>query len=154
MATTMARSGTSAGLAGLLLRAGERALARSSAAASVGASSSAARGLAGDATDAAQQPTKVTKAVTKEYLDEARWKIFGTYPGNGLRSGRKILRKNLVGDKVLAWYPQTEPHAKVHKGDKLWDDPDLWTAKERLERYKRRGKGPPKKGAGKRATRK
>jgi len=91
---------------------------------------------------------------TKEYLDQVRWRIFGSYPGNGLRSGRKVLRKNLIGDKVLAWYPQTETYGKPHRGDKLWVDPDLLTAKERLERYQRRGKGPPKKGEGKRASRK
>ncbi|QDZ20577.1 hypothetical protein HOP50_04g30970 [Chloropicon primus] len=92
--------------------------------------------------------------VTKEYLDQVRWKIFGTYVGNGLRSGRKVLRKNLIGDKVVAWYPQMESYGKPHQGDKLWDDPDLFIAKDRLERYQRRGKGPPKKGAGKRASRK
>ena len=93
-------------------------------------------------------------AATKEYLDEVRWRIFGTYVGNGLRSGRKVLRKNLIGDKVVGWYPQSGPFAKIHKADPLWEDPDVAIQKERLERYKRRGKGPPKKGAGKRATRK
>ena len=92
--------------------------------------------------------------VTKEYLDNVRFRIFGTHIGNGLRSGRKVLRKNLIGDKVLAWYPQTEAYGKPHQGDKLWEDPDLFVAKDRLERYQRRGKGPPKKGAGKRASRK
>ena len=64
--------------------------------------------------------------VTKEYLDQVRWKIFGTYVGNGLRSGRKVLRKNLIGDKIVAWYPQTESYGKPHQGDELWDDPDLF----------------------------
>jgi small subunit ribosomal protein S33 len=92
--------------------------------------------------------------VTKEYLDQVRWRIFGTYVGNGLRSGRKVLRKNLIGEKVVSWYPQTGPYAKIHKEDQLWKDPDVQEQKERLERYKKRGKGPPKKGEGKRASRK
>ena len=64
--------------------------------------------------------------VTKEYLDQARFKIFGTYIGNGLRSGRKVLRKNLIGEKVMSWYPHTALHGKVHKRDKMWAEPDLW----------------------------
>ena len=70
--------------------------------------------------------TASQNVVTKDYLDQARWRIFGTHVGNGLRSGRKVLRKNLIGDKVVSWYPQTEAYGKPHAGDKLWDDPDLF----------------------------
>jgi len=123
-----------------------RGLSSSPASTSAAAADKNAEAAAGGATPPA--------FVTKEYLDNVRFRIFGTHVGNGLRSGRKVLRKNLIGDKVLAWYPQTEAYGKPHQGDELWEDPDLFVAKDRLERYQRRGKGPPKKGAGKRASRK
>lgn len=36
---------------------------------------------------------------------EARRQIFGVVPGNNLRSGRKVLRSNLKGAQVKAYYP-------------------------------------------------
>ena len=35
--------------------------------------------------------------------------MFGTHIGNGLPSGRKLLRKKLIGDKVAAYYDHGEP---------------------------------------------
>ncbi|KAL7113239.1 hypothetical protein ACP275_04G049700 [Erythranthe tilingii] len=83
-----------------------------------------------------------TKGVT-----EARARIFGhVLNPTGQRSPHKILRKKLIGDKVAAWYPYD-----INK-----DDPLILARKEqerlnKLEMLKRRGKGPPKKGQGKRA---
>ncbi|PIN18186.1 Mitochondrial ribosomal protein S27 [Handroanthus impetiginosus] len=82
-----------------------------------------------------------------EGVTEARARIFGhVLNPTGQRSAHKILRKKLIGDKVAAWYPYD-----INK-----DDPLVMARKEqerlnKLEMLKRRGKGPPKKGQGKRA---
>jgi small subunit ribosomal protein S33 len=41
----------------------------------------------------------------EETIDEIRARIFGTHIGDGRPSGRKILRKKLIGPAVAAWYP-------------------------------------------------
>ena len=38
---------------------------------------------------------------------DARSEIFGISPGNGLRSGRKILRRRLKGPQISTYYPTT-----------------------------------------------
>ena len=57
---------------------------------------------------------------TEESLEQIRSRIFGTHIGNGIRSGRKVLRKRLVGDKVASYYP--EPVAKY---DPMFVDMDM-----------------------------
>ena len=54
--------------------------------------------------------SNITPVGTEESLEQIRSRIFGTYIGNGLRSGRKVLRKKLIGDKIASYYP--EPVAK------------------------------------------
>lgn len=39
-----------------------------------------------------------------ETLEQIRARIFGTHIGNGLSSGRKLLRKKLVGAKIAGYY--------------------------------------------------
>ncbi|KAF5734017.1 Mitochondrial isoform 1 [Tripterygium wilfordii] len=79
---------------------------------------------------------------------EARARIFGhVLNPTGQRSPHKILRKKLIGQKVAEWYPQ----------DITKDDPLVMAREEqervsKLEMLKRRGKGPPKKGQGRRAV--
>ncbi|XVF12256.1 hypothetical protein REPUB_Repub08aG0100000 [Reevesia pubescens] len=81
-------------------------------------------------------------------VTEARARIFGHIPNStGQRSAHKILRKKLIGDKVAEWYPY----------DIKNDDPLVMARQEeerlsKLEMLKRRGKGPPKKGQGRRAA--
>ena len=41
-----------------------------------------------------------------ETMDEIRARIFGSHIGNGLRSGRKVLRGKLLGTKIAAYYPK------------------------------------------------
>ncbi|XP_051118467.1 uncharacterized protein LOC127242814 [Andrographis paniculata] len=90
--------------------------------------------------------TVVAQAAVKG-VAEARARIFGhVFNPTGQRSPHKILSKKLIGDKVAAWYPY----------DIKKDDPLVMARKEqerlnKLEMLKRRGKGPPKKGQGKRA---
>jgi small subunit ribosomal protein S33 len=80
-------------------------------------------------------------------LLEARARIFGHVIGNGLRSGHKVLRKKLIGEKLLGWY-----ETPIQKLDPMYEDPKEKRRLLKLERLKRRGKGPPKKGHGKRAA--
>ncbi|XP_057776548.1 uncharacterized protein LOC130995321 [Salvia miltiorrhiza] len=90
---------------------------------------------------------KVLAEVAIKGVTEARARIFGHILNpTGQRSPHKVLRKKLIGDKVAAWYPY----------DINRDDPSVMHAQEqvrlnRLEMLKRRQKGPPKKGQGKRA---
>ncbi|XP_043701705.1 28S ribosomal protein S33, mitochondrial-like [Telopea speciosissima] len=81
-------------------------------------------------------------------VTEARARIFGhVLNPTGQRSPHKVLRKKLIGEKVAQWYPH----------DIKKDDPLVMARQEqerlsKLEMLKRRGKGPPKKGQGRRAV--
>ncbi|CAA2985046.1 28S ribosomal S33, mitochondrial [Olea europaea subsp. europaea] len=83
----------------------------------------------------------------KKSVELARVRIFGhVLNPTGQRSPHKILRKKLIGEKVASWYPY----------DIKKDDPLVMARQEqerlnKLEMLKRCGKGPPKKGQGKRA---
>ncbi|GAB4840866.1 hypothetical protein Ancab_021626 [Ancistrocladus abbreviatus] len=91
--------------------------------------------------------TLVAAAVVRG-VAEARARIFGhVLNPTGQRSPHKVLRKKLIGEKVAQWYPY----------DIKRDDPLVMARLEqerlsKLEMLKRRGKGPPKKGQGKRAA--
>ena len=99
---------------------------------------SAAHSLPAEETDQAE-----------ESIEEIRSRIFGTHIGNGLRSGRKVLRAPLLGEKLAAYYPED-----ILKSDPLMISIKAEKAKLKLDRLRRRGKAPPKKGAGKRASKK
>ncbi|KNA06458.1 hypothetical protein SOVF_180760 [Spinacia oleracea] len=92
--------------------------------------------------------TKVVAAAVVKGVAEARAQIFGHILNpTAQRSAHKVLRKKLIGDKVSEWYPYDIKH----------DDPQIMLSQEqerksKLEMLKRRGKGPPKKGYGKRAA--
>ena len=60
-----------------------------------------------------------------------------------LPTGRKLLKRALIGPTLTSWYPE-----RIRKLDALFEDPDDRRRKVKLERMKRRGKGPPKKGEG------
>ncbi|KAH7679064.1 Ribosomal protein S27/S33 mitochondrial protein [Dioscorea alata] len=87
-------------------------------------------------------------AAAVQGLTEARARIFGHILNpTGKRSAHKILRKKMIGEKVAQWYPY----------DIKNDDPLVLAREEKerlakLEMLKRRGKGPPKKGQGRRAV--
>ncbi|KAK0586987.1 hypothetical protein LWI29_015721 [Acer saccharum] len=81
-------------------------------------------------------------------VNEARARIFGhVLNPTGQRSPHKILRKKLIGDKVSEWYPHD-----IKKDDPLFMARREQERLSKLEMLKRRGKGPPKKGQGKRAA--
>jgi len=84
-----------------------------------------------------------------ESVEETRARIFGTHIGDGLRSGRKILRRALVGERLTSYYPP-----QWFGGDPLLVDVEAERKKAKLQRLSRRGKAPPKKGSGKRSGKK
>lgn len=90
----------------------------------------------------------ILAAATISGVTEARARIFGhVINPTGQKSPQKILRKKLIGEKVAQWYPHDIRH----------DDPLVMAQKEqerltKLELLKRRGKGAPKKGQGRRAV--
>lgn len=84
-------------------------------------------------------------------LNALRCQVFGTtYNPNNVRTGAKFLKKSLVGDPMLKYYPpqfklssffgQEQAFAKlIHPAEtQRWRD---------VERKRAIGKGPPKKGA-------
>ncbi|KAE9605418.1 putative ribosomal protein S27/S33 [Lupinus albus] len=91
---------------------------------------------------------KLLASAITEGVTEARARIFGHQLNpTGQKSSHKILRKKLIGEKVAQWYPY----------DIKKDDPLVMARQEqerlsKLEMLKRRGKGPPKKGQGRRAA--
>ncbi|KAI8110004.1 hypothetical protein M9434_001280 [Picochlorum sp. BPE23] len=93
-----------------------------------------------------QEAGRSDSGARSETLEEVRARIFGHHIGDGLRSGRKILAKPLIGDQVASYYPED-----WFAGDPLLLDVEAERAKHKLDRLKRRGKAPPKKGAGKRS---
>lgn len=46
---------------------------------------------------------------TEQQIAEIRQRVFGTHIGNGMPSGRKLLRKKLMGEKIAAYYAHAEP---------------------------------------------
>ena len=52
-------------------------------------------------------------------LEEIRSRIFGAHVGNGLPSGRKLLRKKLVGEKIANYY-----EIPIEKTDPLFESLD------------------------------
>lgn len=95
----------------------------------------------------AEVVVQTTREMQLKSIDEARARIFGHVLGNGERSAHKVLRKKLIGDKIVAWYP-----TPIQKMDPMFEDPNIKRRQLKTERQKRRGKGPPKKGHGKRAA--
>jgi len=89
------------------------------------------------------------KEYTEQQIAEIRQRVFGTHIGNGLPSGRKLLRKKLMGEKIASYYAHGEPLK-----DPLIVNLEAERRGMQLAALKRRGKGPPKKGQGKRAGKK
>merc|ERR1711916_40808 len=76
-------------------------------------------------------------------------KIFNTVEGNGLRSGRKVLRKALKAESMLQYYPPLMSHAFPGYIDEI-----RMRRKAKALELRRSGRGAPKKGSGKRGTKK
>lgn len=83
---------------------------------------------------------------------EVAVKVFGTarYSNPHQRSLRKELIKPLKGDLIAEYWGD---HDKLVHNKFGYQDPHRMRREEKLVRLRKRGKGPPKKGQGKRATR-
>jgi small subunit ribosomal protein S33 len=103
--------------------------------------------------------------------------VFGYFKGDNAKSGRKVLRRPLIGERLIEYYPDADVRirramVRILKkrrkglvdggnlaGAKLLDARIAITRRTPTQRYqalrmsklRRRGKGPPKKGFGKRA---
>ena len=53
-----------------------------------------------------QEAGRSDSSARSETIEEVRARIFGHHIGDGLRSGRKILAKPLIGDRVASYYPE------------------------------------------------
>lgn len=86
---------------------------------------------------------------SRQAISKLTQEIFNQLPNKGIRTGAKILKKRWTGELEARYYPEsiTKIARKV--------SPGYVTAQEerrllKLDTLRRRGKGPPKKGSGKR----
>ena len=84
-------------------------------------------------------------------LESARYRLFGALPTGQGRNGHKHLKKALAGPKLTQWYfPAYKAKDIKRFADGVLDE--KWVHRQfQLAELRRRGKGPPKKGEGKRA---
>ncbi|KAG0352097.1 mitochondrial ribosomal subunit S27-domain-containing protein [Gamsiella multidivaricata] len=90
-------------------------------------------------------------------LNKLSCAIFGNvYNPQGLRTGNKILRQRLVGPTVNSYYPNVK-QIRLREITRMAPEMNLVDQAEKvrledLAERKKRGKGPPKKGQGRRST--
>ncbi len=85
-------------------------------------------------------------------IDEAARKCFGNLPIVPYRTGFKLLKQKPIGPLVMNHYlPDMERNFRDNTND--FDTEQEARRKDALVYLRRRGKGPPKKGQGKRAAR-
>ncbi|KAF9438691.1 hypothetical protein BGZ76_005834 [Entomortierella beljakovae] len=99
-----------------------------------------------------------SQAATKlAQINKISCAIFGNiYNPQGIRTGNKILRQRLVGPTINSYYPNVR-QIKPREISRMVPEMNLidLSEKTRLEdlaERKKRGKGPPKKGQGRRST--
>lgn len=89
--------------------------------------------------------------VEQKALEEARYRLFGALPTGQKRNGNKFLKRALAGPSLTRWYfPAMKQRHIKQFADGVLDE--KWVHRQfQLAELRRRGKGPPKKGEGKRA---
>ncbi|OQS06321.1 hypothetical protein THRCLA_20398 [Thraustotheca clavata] len=90
-------------------------------------------------------------AVSKQLADLSR-KIFDRLPQNHIKSGNKIISKQLKGEKVASWF-QKPLHLRVGGYSEYYQKVNQYRLDVNAT-AKQQGRGPPKKGAGKRSSKK
>eukprot|EP00532_Pseudo-nitzschia_australis_P001254 CAMPEP_0168196812 /NCGR_PEP_ID=MMETSP0139_2-20121125/20751_1 /TAXON_ID=44445 /ORGANISM="Pseudo-nitzschia australis, Strain 10249 10 AB" /LENGTH=114 /DNA_ID=CAMNT_0008121083 /DNA_START=151 /DNA_END=495 /DNA_ORIENTATION=- len=93
-------------------------------------------------------------AVLKRGAEHARQQIFGHVPIlEGAATGNKTAKKAFTGPYLEKYYPVSINHyaRKVHDG---WETEQEEYRRVKLTQRRRKGKGPPKKGAGARSGKK
>lgn len=99
---------------------------------------------------------ELTSKFTQRFLkiiDESARNVFGNIPTSNFRTGAKILKRKPYGPIWNSYYPEDSSRAIRNL------NPDFQTELEErrlaaLAKAKQVGKGPPKKGQGKRVTKK
>ncbi|CAJ1953716.1 unnamed protein product [Cylindrotheca closterium] len=89
----------------------------------------------------------------KRGAEIARQEIFGHVPQLNVRSGSKIAKKQFTGTYLAKYYPESiNKYARmVHEN---WETEEEEYRRVKLTQRRRKGKGPPKKGAGARSKKK
>ena len=97
-------------------------------------------------------PTRFSPAMTI-IIQEASRKVFGNLPIVPYRTGFKLLRQKPISPMAMNYYlPDYTSKIKAVAPDYMTEMEERRT--DALARLKRRGKGPAKKGQGKRASKK
>ena len=52
------------------------------------------------------QSSDALSSQSEETIEQIQSRIFGNHIGDGLRSGRKVMARKLVGPKMVAYYPE------------------------------------------------
>ncbi|KAF9944991.1 hypothetical protein BGZ65_011325 [Modicella reniformis] len=100
-----------------------------------------------------------TIATKLEVLNRISCAIFGNlYNPQRIRTGNKILRQRLVGPAINSYYPNVRP-INLREITNMAPELNLIDQAEKarlddIAERKKRGKGPPKKGHGRRSTNK
>jgi small subunit ribosomal protein S33 len=89
----------------------------------------------------------------KAAIDTASRRIFGNLPITNTRTGFKVLQRKPIGPLAINYYPADAERPFRNTLDDFATDLERRRV-EALYRLKRRGKGPAKKGQGKRASKK
>jgi len=93
-------------------------------------------------------------SILKRGAEHARTEIFGHVPIlEGASSGSKTAKKAFTGPYLDKYYPVSINHyaRKIHDG---WETAQEEYRRVKLTQRRRKGKGPPKKGAGARSGKK
>mmetsp|Transcript_25698 Transcript_25698/g.60248 ORF Transcript_25698/g.60248 Transcript_25698/m.60248 type:complete len:113 (-) Transcript_25698:1528-1866(-) len=93
-------------------------------------------------------------AIVKRGAEHARQEIFGHVPIlDGAATGNKKAKKTLTGNYLEKYYPVSINHfaRRIHDG---WETEQEEYRRVKLTQMRRKGKGPPKKGAGARSGKK
>ncbi len=94
----------------------------------------------------------MTGLIGKLHLADVSRKIFERLPQNHTKSGNKIISKQLKGDKVASWFVKPL-HLRVGGYSEYYQKINQYRLDVNATK-KQQGRGPPKKGAGKRSQKK
>mmetsp|Transcript_10536 Transcript_10536/g.13352 ORF Transcript_10536/g.13352 Transcript_10536/m.13352 type:complete len:92 (-) Transcript_10536:396-671(-) len=86
---------------------------------------------------------------SKQAIGKLTREIFGQLPNTNIRTGNQVLKQRLTGAIKARYYPESiDPIARLVTPGYLNAQEER--RKLKLDQLRRRGKGPPKKGSGKR----
>mmetsp|Transcript_24523 Transcript_24523/g.23579 ORF Transcript_24523/g.23579 Transcript_24523/m.23579 type:complete len:92 (-) Transcript_24523:308-583(-) len=87
---------------------------------------------------------------SRQAIAAVQRQIFGTLPNKNVRTGNQVLKKRFTGPMLERYYLEPiEPSARFTMPE--YTSEIQQRRLDKLETLRRRGKGPPKKGSGKRS---